>query len=340
VEGKMSTKLLFVSALLIIVVVQLHALVQLEIQFKCRDWDLATDNHIIPHLNSINQCSSDGDESSLIIRYYYTKKGIEGETYHGDQAEIAGNESLAVRIEPDVPLPTAVPTPAPVTRFNSNAKGFQSGSHLSRMIIKAGFESGTDGFIYIDDTFRTNNPGKAGGTYEAGGGYTGGGLRVFLGPGRTGGPTSGGWQYNFNVNSGVLTVGMRYRVFMGKGYESNEYGEVIVNISGLQTSVAKVIGDGNEGITDDSGWKHVSFDLVVESGVHSITIGAYNNNASYRDEWVEVFIDDVEVKQSGITPSPTILPTPPPTSVPTVPPTGVPTSIITASPTIKSTISR
>jgi hypothetical protein len=330
---KMSKKLLFVFTMLVIGVVSLPGGIQVTMPYPSEDSDSWKYNHGASHMNSIIRLSPDGDEGCLSVHWYSLKEGIEGESYHEDQDEIGGNKNIGAGIEPDVPFPTSIPTPTPESRCGNNREGLYGGAYLSGTIVKADFQNGTDGFVYLDDTFETNNPDKASGTYEADNGFAGGGLRVLLGPGRTAGPTSGGWQYTFNVDAGVITIGMRYRIIMGKGYESNEYGNVIVNMSGMQTIVAKVVGDGNDGIADDSGWKYVSFDLIVTSGVHTMTIGAYNNNSSYPDEWVELLIDDVEVKKSGTTPSPTCLPTRSPTSVPTIPPTGKPTSIITPAPT-------
>ena len=70
------------------------------------------------------------------------------------------------------------------------------------------FTGDSDGFGYADDAFNgTSNPGKAAGSHEGSGGYVGGGLRVYLGPGHTNGSTSGAWVRTFDAGSGGAAGG-------------------------------------------------------------------------------------------------------------------------------------
>jgi len=175
--------------------------------------------------------------------------------------------------------------------------------------IDAAFDSDADGFAYADDTFNgTSNPTNAEGSYEAAGGYSGGGIRVYLGPGNTNGATSGAWSKDFTVDSDAsVTLSLRYRLIMGEGYETNEYGEAILTVNGTiygddtNNSLVHIIGDGNGGGSDDSGWQSysASIPLTVAGNPHTITIGAYNNQASASDEWTEVFFDDVLIGGGG-----------------------------------------
>ncbi len=172
-------------------------------------------------------------------------------------------------------------------------------------LINATYDADPDGFAYADDAFGTSLPAFADGTYEAAGGYSGGGLRVYLGPGDTTGATSGGWSDTFNLASNAtITVSLRYRMLMGEGYEANEYGEVILDIDGTRygadtnNSLVHVVGDGNGGGTDDTGWLYDQLNIPLGAGNHTLTIGAYNNDATYGDEWVEVFFDDVTVTET------------------------------------------
>jgi len=169
-------------------------------------------------------------------------------------------------------------------------------------VVDATFDADAGGFAYADDTFGTNNPGYADGTYEAAGGFAGGGLRVLLGPGNTNSETSGGWSEGFNVASeGIVRVSLRHRMLMGEGFESNEYGEALLDVDGalygsaVNNSLSHVVGDGNGGGTDDTGWLYDEFDIVMGVGNHTITVGAYNNRATFTDEWLELFVDDVAV---------------------------------------------
>jgi hypothetical protein len=186
--------------------------------------------------------------------------------------------------------------------------GTEYSSQGTVFLVNATFDADSDGFTYADDTFGTSNPTKALGTYEAAGGYSGGGLRVYLGPGSTGIGMSGGWSDTFNLASdGTVTVSLRYRMFMGEGYESNEYGEVILDIDGTQygndtnTSLVHLDGNGNGGGTDDTGWLYDEFEIPLTAGNHTLTIGAYNNKATASDEWVEVFFDEVKVENISFT---------------------------------------
>ncbi len=171
-------------------------------------------------------------------------------------------------------------------------------------IVNATFDADSDGFTYADDTFGTSLPAYAAGTYEAAGGNSGGGLRVYLAGAATGGATSGGWSDSFNLaTDATVTVSLRYRMLMGEGYETTEYGEVILDIDGTKygndTNISLVHVDGNDngGGTDDTGWLYDEFKIALTAGNHTITIGAYNNGATATDEWVEAFFDDVSVQQ-------------------------------------------
>ena len=208
--------------------------------------------------------------------------------YNDKDLESSYSEELAYTI-PDVPAPT------------------QEG-------LEAYFDSGQDGFSYAPDTFNnTAKPNFSTGSFEDNGGLAGsGGLRVFLGPGSTGGATSGGWSHIFSVDQdGTAQVTVSFRLIMDQGYETNEFGEVILEIDGVRhgndmnNSLVHVTGDGNGGDIDDTGWLTESFSVPLSAGDdHELVIGAYNNNATYSDESVEVFIDDIIVVIIPDTPPP------------------------------------
>ena len=179
--------------------------------------------------------------------------------------------------------------------------------------LEAHFDSNEDGFSYAPDTFNnTVKPNFSTGSYEPNGGIEGGGLRVFLGPGSTGGATSGGWSQNFSVDQdGIAQVTLSFRLIMDEGYETNEFGEVILEIDGVRhgndvnNSLVHVIGNGNGGGIDDTGWLTESFTVPLSAGDdHELVIGAYNNNATASDESVEVFIDDITIVIIPNTPPP------------------------------------
>jgi hypothetical protein len=163
------------------------------------------------------------------------------------------------------------------------------------------FNGDSDGFTYSDDVFNnTSTPARALGEYEPSGGYAGGGLKVFLGPGVrwNSRPMSGAWSRTFNAGSGgQIDVSLRFRMIMAQGYETNEFGEVILEIDGLRYGSAQnnsLVHD-NGGGAYDTGWLLSTQRVTLTPGDHTITIGAYNNGASASDEMINVYIDDVSL---------------------------------------------
>lgn len=180
----------------------------------------------------------------------------------------------------------------------TNGIDFQFGSSLTLTpLLATGFDSDSDGFAYADDTFGTSNPSYATGSYEASGGFSGGGLRVYLGPGDMYSAASGGWSDDFTLASaGSVTVSVRYRMIMSQEYESNEYGEAILAIDGVRYGSDindSLIHKAGSGI--DYGWQEYETTITLTAGPHTITLGAYNNDATYSNEWTEVFFDDISV---------------------------------------------
>ncbi len=96
------------------------------------------------------------------------------------------------------------------------------------VLFSASFDSTTNGFTYIDDTFGTNQPAYASGVRTTSGGFGGsGGLQVTLGGVDANVITgmSGGWSYIFTLGaaeSGV-TLSLRYRLAQTATYEYDEY---------------------------------------------------------------------------------------------------------------------
>ncbi len=168
--------------------------------------------------------------------------------------------------------------------------------------IDATFDSDADGFTYADIT----NGSYVDGTWNGSYGYSGGGIRVRTGPGPTGGATDGQYSDGFNLSSaGWVTITLRYRLEMGEGFESNEYGEAYLMIDstrygdGTGDSLVRIVGDGNGGGTDDSGWLSGEFNANLSSGSHTIKVGAYNNASTASDEWVNAYFDNVKVEDSN-----------------------------------------
>ncbi len=178
-------------------------------------------------------------------------------------------------------------------------------------LISAGFDTGADGFSYQDDAFRgTGQPGYASGSYEGSGGYSGGGLRVYLGAidSNVISNMSGGWVQGFSLGSAAtVTVSFRYNLRMSSEYESDEYGQVLVSLDGTLygqggDSVAQMSGNGNGGSTETTGWQQFQFSAPLGSGNHTLILGGYNNKKTYNNEWTEVLVDDVVVTTGSMPP--------------------------------------
>ncbi|MBN2513610.1 MAG: lamin tail domain-containing protein, partial [Sedimentisphaerales bacterium] len=167
-------------------------------------------------------------------------------------------------------------------------------------LIDTGFNSGTDGFIYTDDSFGTSNPNYASGSYEASGGYSGGGLGVYLGT-ATSRPMSGGWSGTFTLaQSSIVTISVNYRMIAGTGLDRDEYGQAILQIDGTwhgdstNKSLVYITGNGNAGSDDDSGWQTYQTTIGLSAGMHTIILGGYCNKAnSSGNEWIRVYFDNV-----------------------------------------------
>ncbi|RIK84024.1 MAG: hypothetical protein DCC68_02405 [Planctomycetota bacterium] len=163
----------------------------------------------------------------------------------------------------------------------------------------------TEGFAYADDAFNTNNPNRASGAYEPTGGFSGGGLSVALEHtegGGAGAAKSGAWVRSFNLPAAsTIDISVRYRLTASSQIENNEYGEAVLTIDGTRygtgpnSSLARVVGDGNGGAIHDTGWQLATFSIPLAAGDHTLRLGGYNNGTSAADEWAEVFFDDVVV---------------------------------------------
>ncbi len=130
-----------------------------------------------------------------------------------------------------------------------------------------------------------------------------GALTIDLGPGDTGGPTSGGWSQTFDLlNNETVELEFDYRMVLGEGFEANEFAQFIVEIDGVRLggdvdgSVLQVSGNGDGGGADDTGWLSAQFSTALSAGTHTLTIGIFNNQADSPDESVQAFIDNLSLQ--------------------------------------------
>jgi hypothetical protein len=186
---------------------------------------------------------------------------------------------------------------------------------LASTLLSAGFNSGTDGFVYQSDLFMgTSQSGYASGTYELSGGFSGGGLHVLLGGKDSNDITgmSGGWTYTLNLASDESDVllSFRYRLQQSANYEYDEFSRVLVSVDGVllgrgaKDYVDHVGGDGDGGIVKDTGWLQHQISLgTLRAGSHTINIGGYNNHKNASNESTDIWIDDVVVSGNQVSAS-------------------------------------
>ena len=184
---------------------------------------------------------------------------------------------------------------------------------LGAEVLEADFDSDENGFTYSDDVFRsTSEPGYASGSYQPSGGFTGGGLKVDLGNKDSADifGMSGGWQSSFVLTSlSDVVIQFRYKLDHAANYEIDEYADVTFSVDstlyGMNGNdyVDKIIGDGQGGALQTTGWK--LFEITIPSlsaGSHTVVFGAYSNLKTYPDELTEAYIDDVLITAANSIP--------------------------------------
>jgi hypothetical protein len=189
------------------------------------------------------------------------------------------------------------------------------------ILLSASFDAGTNGFVYADDAFDTNQPGYASGAWAASGGFGNtGGLQVTLGgiDANSVSDMSGGWSISFNLaaaESGV-TLSFRYKLDQSAAYEYDEHTRMLVKVDGTQYGrgskdyVDHIGGDGASTLGNSStflpttDWqKHRIFVGNLAAGTHTIVLGGYNNRKDAADESSTAAIDDVLVTSGSSTPA-------------------------------------
>ncbi len=173
-------------------------------------------------------------------------------------------------------------------------------------IVAADFETGPNGFHYLDDGFRgTAAPAYAHGSHTPTHGITGGGLKVTLGgiDNDTINGMSGAWETNFLLDRATtVTLSLRYNLTQWPAYDADEHSQVLVRIDDALVApdngevVAEVVGDGKGGIPITTGWQTLNLSLgQLTAGTHTLRFGAYNNKKTRRNEITEAIFDDVVV---------------------------------------------
>ena len=118
---------------------------------------------------------------------------------------------------------------------------------------------------------------------------------------------SGGWSQSFTVDTpGEVTVSLRYNLTLSADYDSDELSQVLLAVNGTLVGsngndyLAQLVGDGNGGSPQSTGWVAVDVNVgVLPVGTHTLTIGAFNNKKTFNNEMTDLLIDDVVVKKTA-----------------------------------------
>jgi hypothetical protein len=191
-------------------------------------------------------------------------------------------------------------------------------------LLEAHFDTGADGFSYVDDPFLgTNQPSYASGVRQATGGYGGtGGLEVTLGGvnGNTITGMSGGWSITFNLATAASGLELRfhYKLQQSATYEFDEYSRTLATLDGTllgrgdKTYIDHVGGDGSSSQGDSStflpttDWQEDRVYVAsLAAGSHTLRLGGYNNAKNAADETTTVVIDDVILTSGQAAPTAT-----------------------------------
>ncbi len=172
-------------------------------------------------------------------------------------------------------------------------------------VIASGFDSGAEGFSYVDDPFGTARPNNASGTHDAAAGNPGGALRVELGRVNFSGGFSGGWRHTFSlVAATTVRVTFDWRVATRGGLENDEFSAAVFDLNGTRYGsegtapalfLGRIYGTGNGAPDIYSAWTPASFDIPLPAGTHTLTLGGYGNKTTVNTEYTNQWFDNVMV---------------------------------------------
>jgi PKD domain/Gametolysin peptidase M11 len=200
---------------------------------------------------------------------------------------------------------TFTPATRTVTVSGSNVTGrnFVALATSANRLFEAHFNTGADGFVYVDDAFRgTTQPAYATGAWVAAGGIGNGALRVVLGGTDEADVVnmSGGWRRTFNLAAAQsVRLSLSYLGTQTPDYESDEFSEFVVTVDGLPLAggtgvFGRLVGDGNGGASTTTGVRVFQGSLgTLSAGSHTLVIGGFNNKKTTTSESTQLIIDDV-----------------------------------------------
>lgn len=289
--------------------------------------DIPVTGNIPPIINSVTvkpETIMKTQTSQLLVSATDNDNGPSPLTYTWIAPPGGGNFS-----NPSIPGPTYIPPDVSgdqtfTLQVNvSDGQYTQTGSVnvtvKDNYVLFSSFDSNSNGFIYVDNPFNnTTASGYARGIRTASAGVSGGALQVVLGD--TDSTTvinmSGGWQRNFYTNeTGNIVISFRYNMTMSADYGTDEFSDVMATVDGIpfrtgvnesyartygtrigaNQFIERMYGNGTGGSAASTGWREFTQTVFVTAGLHSLTIGGYNNAKTGDTEATTILFDNVSI---------------------------------------------
>ena len=192
----------------------------------------------------------------------------------------------------------------------------------STTLFTTQFENGADGFTYVPDAFANNTTsynGQTSGLLDPLNGINNSGsLKVRMETGNYSNRIygeSGGFTKTFTLATATtIRISLDSRLVLDGGHESNEYGETIIQINGVNygtndnSYISRIYGNGTNNPSndptapDDAGWVKSDFTITLPAGEHSMLIGAYMSRSdSPTRESLTAYFDNISIEEYSST---------------------------------------
>jgi VCBS repeat-containing protein len=199
---------------------------------------------------------------------------------------------------------TAVPT-AVNDAYTVAEDGILNVLGSGSLLVSSTFDSGNEGFSYVDDPFGTTRPNNASGTHDTGNGNPAGSLQVELGRVNFSAGFSGGWRRTFSLAAPTtVRITFDWRVATRGGLEPDEFSAAVFDLNGTRYGtegtapalfLGRVYGTGNGALDIYSPWTAASFDIPLAAGTHTLTVGGFANKTTVNTEYTNQWFDNVIV---------------------------------------------
>lgn len=286
--------------------------------------DITVNGNVSPVIDSATATPNvilDNQTSQLLVSAYDNDNGPAALTYSWIAPPGGGtisNPAIAapLYIPPDVNGSQIINLKISVSDGDYTVTNIVDVTVNDSFVLFASFDTGLNNFVFVNNSFRnTIASGYATGQRADNMGYSGSALEVALGGVDTTTVVnmSGGWQHNFELaTAGNVTFSFRYKINLSPNYEDNEYCDIMASIDGIlfrtgdslglygaripaNDFIDRLYGDGDGGPEITTGWKSFSETLTLNAGMHTLTIGGYNNQKTDDTESTSILIDNVSI---------------------------------------------